>query len=125
MTTPEVPERPKKKRPVIFAVRIGEQVTRIEDLPLVYVDKIAKDHDLSWLEIVGNPAGDLAAAEAIVRAVAEHTGATVAELLSVRELMTFFTTVPDDVAQVDYDAGEDTDDSDPFASSGNATSTVG
>lgn len=115
MTTPTVPQPPQKQRPVIVAVRLNDQLVRVEDLPLEVIDRIAKAHDITWLTVVAKPMIDLALARSIIDAVGEHLGVTVEPNLSVREVTAMFEAVPDDVPDPDYILDpKDDDDPDPF-----------
>ena len=112
MTTPEPPEEESK---VILAVRVNGKLTRIEDLPLEVIDRIAKEHNVPWLRVIMHPMSDLALARAIVDAVGEHVGYTVEPNMSLRKITALFTAVPDDVPDPDYiiESKED-GDPDPF-----------
>jgi hypothetical protein len=106
---------------LVVAVSIDGSTMRVEDLPLAVVDKIAKQTDVPWYQVVAQPLADLLVARLVIEAVCAHLSLTVPEGLTPRTITAIFTAVPDDVPD---DVPEDEPD-DPFESGGNATPTSG
>lgn len=104
----------------VWQVTVGGRSVKVEALPLVAVDRIAKAADVSWFAVVNTPLADLLVAAELVDAAAAQLGVTAPADLTPRNIVDLFDLVPDDVPPA-----EDAPAADPFDRSGVQNATDG
>lgn len=96
-----------------FAIKVGEDEFRIEDIDLADLGKIAKDAGLpSWTQLLYAPGLDAFAAEALLRFVHEKAGVAAPEHITPRVLADAIVEVPDDLPEA-FEGGIPKPEGDP------------
>ena len=86
----------------VWAVKIGDAVMQVRDLPIATLDTIAKATEVSWAYVVAMPFGDLRVAERLIAECAKRmdVDAPDPESLTARTIVGFFEQVSDDLPEL-------------------------